>query len=132
MKVEAPVAEQGSLLARIGRGIGERAESCIENFADRERIPFASALRRCSEVGELATRSLKAIQEFVTLLEEFEQLVADALGLPRRAFDGDHYDIPQERYAEVVAAGATQVSGGQLIRRLIASGLRIPARDRQH
>lgn len=56
---------------------------------------------------------------------------ADALGLPRRAFDGDHYDIPQERYAEVVAAGATQVSGGQLIRRLIASGLRIPSRDRQ-
>ena len=28
------------------RGIGERAEACVENFADRERIPFAAALRR--------------------------------------------------------------------------------------
>ena len=62
------------------RGIGDRAEACIENFADRERIPFASALRRCSEVGELATRSLKAIQEFVALLEEFEQLVETGSG----------------------------------------------------
>jgi DNA helicase II / ATP-dependent DNA helicase PcrA len=62
------------------RGIGERAEACIENFADRERIPFASALRRCSEVGALATRSLKAIQEFVALLEEFEQLVETGSG----------------------------------------------------
>ena len=62
------------------RGIGERAEACIENFADRERIPFASALRRCAEVGELATRSLKAIQEFVALLEEFEQLVETGSG----------------------------------------------------
>ena len=62
------------------RGIGDRAEACIENFADRERIPFASALRRCSEVGELATRSLKAIQEFVALLEEFEHLLATGSG----------------------------------------------------
>src|SRR3712207_7918921 len=45
--------------------------SAVERFADRERIPFASALRRASEVGDLATRSLKAIQEFVALLEEF-------------------------------------------------------------
>ena len=62
------------------RGIGERAEACIENFADRERIAFANALRRCSEIGELATRSLKAIQEFVALLEEFEQLVETGSG----------------------------------------------------
>ncbi|WP_324274368.1 DNA helicase PcrA [Blastococcus brunescens] len=62
------------------RGIGDRAEACVENFADRERIPFAAALRRCSEVGELATRSLKAIQEFVALLEEFEQLVETGSG----------------------------------------------------
>jgi DNA helicase-2/ATP-dependent DNA helicase PcrA len=38
------------------RGIGEKAESCIESFADRERIAFASALRRCSEVNTLAPR----------------------------------------------------------------------------
>lgn len=64
--------------------------------------------------------------------ESYDELHAFAarVGLPPQAFDGDHYDIPQERYAAVVAAGALEVSGGQLIRRLIASGLRIPARNR--
>ena len=62
------------------RGIGERAEACIEQFADRERIAFATALRRCSEVTTLAARSLKNIQEFVALLEEFEQLVETGSG----------------------------------------------------
>src|SRR3712207_9071880 len=56
--------------------------SAVERFADRERIAFANALRRCSEVGDLATRSLKAIQEFVALLEEFEQLVETGSGPP--------------------------------------------------
>jgi hypothetical protein len=55
---------------------------------------------------------------------------AARLGIPERAFDLDHYDIPQERYADVVAAGATPVEGRELIRRLIRSGLRVPARDR--
>jgi Protein of unknown function (DUF4031) len=55
---------------------------------------------------------------------------AARLGIPERAFDGDHYDIPQERYDDVVAAGATPVDGHELIRRLIRSGLRIPRRDR--
>ena len=41
----------------------------------------------------------------------FDELHAFAhgLGIPRRAFDGDHYDIPAERYAEVVARGALPV-----------------------
>ena len=55
---------------------------------------------------------------------------AARLGIPERAFDRDHYDIPQERYDDVVAAGAEPVEGRELIRRLIASGLRIPGRDR--
>ena len=55
---------------------------------------------------------------------------ADQLGIPERAFDEDHYDIPQERYDDVVAAGATPVEGRELIRRLIASGLRVPKRER--
>jgi DNA helicase-2/ATP-dependent DNA helicase PcrA len=62
------------------RGIGERAEQCIEQFADQERIAFATALRRCTEVTSLASRSLKNIQEFVALLEEFEQLVETGSG----------------------------------------------------
>ncbi|MGY2066818.1 DNA helicase PcrA [Blastococcus sp. SYSU DS0619] len=62
------------------RGIGDKAESCVESFADRERIAFGTALRRCAEVPDLATRSLKALQEFVALLEEFEQLVETGSG----------------------------------------------------
>ncbi|MCW2576731.1 MAG: pcrA, partial [Modestobacter sp.] len=83
LKVVANPADVVSLRRVLNtpkRGIGERAESAVERFADRERIPFASALRRASEVGELATRSLKAIQEFVALLEEFEQLVETGSG----------------------------------------------------
>ncbi|NNG39664.1 DUF4031 domain-containing protein [Flexivirga sp. ID2601S] len=56
---------------------------------------------------------------------------AGRLGIPRRGFDHDHYDIPQERYDDVVAAGAVPVKGTELIRRLIASGLRVPERDRR-
>jgi DNA helicase-2/ATP-dependent DNA helicase PcrA len=62
------------------RGIGDRAEACVEQFADRERIAFATALRRCAEISDLATRSLKNIQDFVALLEEFEQLVETGSG----------------------------------------------------
>jgi hypothetical protein len=53
---------------------------------------------------------------------------AERVGIPERAFDRDHYDIPQERYDDVVAAGAEPVEGKELIRRLIASGLRRPRR----
>jgi DNA helicase II / ATP-dependent DNA helicase PcrA len=83
LKVVANPADVVSLRRVLNtpkRGIGERAESAVERFADRERIPFAAALRRASEVGELATRSLKAVQEFVALLEEFEQLVETGSG----------------------------------------------------
>ena len=56
----------------------------------------------------------------------FEELHAFALtlGIPPRGFDKDHYDVPAERYDDVVAAGATPVSSRDLVARLIASGLR--------
>jgi len=55
---------------------------------------------------------------------------ADASGIPERAFDRDHYDVPQRRYPDLVAMGAREVSGRELVRRLVRSGLRIPARQR--
>ncbi|KZM35113.1 DUF4031 domain-containing protein [Oerskovia enterophila] len=55
---------------------------------------------------------------------------AERLGLGRRAFDLDHYDVPADRHADCVAAGAHEVSGRELIVRLRASGLRVPARER--
>ncbi|HET8766126.1 MAG TPA: DUF4031 domain-containing protein, partial [Pedococcus sp.] len=36
---------------------------------------------------------------------------AAAQGIPRRAFEGDHYDVPDERYAALVGAGAQPVAG---------------------
>jgi hypothetical protein len=53
---------------------------------------------------------------------------ASELGIPRRAFEGDHYDIPEERYAAVVAAGALEVSGRELLRSLTSAGLRMQKR----
>ena len=52
------------------RGIGDRAEACVEAFSSRERIPFWEGLQRADEVPGLATRSLKAISAFVTMIEE--------------------------------------------------------------
>ncbi len=49
---------------------------------------------------------------------------AAGLGIPPRGFDRDHYDVPAERYADVVAAGATPVSSRELVRRLVGAGLR--------
>ncbi|WP_026547951.1 DUF4031 domain-containing protein [Paenarthrobacter nicotinovorans] len=55
---------------------------------------------------------------------------AVAAGIPERAFDGDHYDVPERRYDDLVLAGAIPVEARILVRKLIASGLRIPARER--
>lgn len=53
---------------------------------------------------------------------------ARRLGIPERGFEGDHYDLPEERYAAAVAAGAIPVTSRELLRRLHASGLRRPKR----
>lgn len=50
--------------------------------------------------------------------------------VPTRSFDLDHYDVPERRVAELVAAGAEPVTGRELVIRLIASGLRVRAKDR--
>ena len=39
------------------------------------------------------------------------RLFARAAGVPDRAFDLDHYDVPAERYDDLVAAGAVPVDG---------------------
>lgn len=57
---------------------------------------------------------------------------ARATSLPERSFDRDHYDVPDEAVLRLIAAGAQHVGGKELTRRLIASGLRVPARDRRH
>jgi hypothetical protein len=66
-----------------------------------------------------------------TSYDELHEL-AEALGIPRRGFQGDHYDLPEELREEAIRLGAEPVSGRELISRLLASGLRRPARDRSH
>jgi hypothetical protein len=56
-------------------------------------------------------------------LEELHA-VAVAMGIPRRAFHGDHYDVPEELRRDALAAGAVEVDSRELVRRLRASGLR--------
>jgi hypothetical protein len=60
--------------------------------------------------------------------ESFDELHAFArrVGVPERAFERDHYDIPAERHAALVAAGATPVRARDLVRRLSEAGLRRP------
>ncbi|MFV0430052.1 MAG: DUF4031 domain-containing protein [Arachnia sp.] len=65
----------------------------------------------------------------------FSHLVSDAsfaelhtfaasAGIPPRAFDRDHYDVPLRMYDELIARGAQPVRARDLVRRLIAAGLR--------
>ena len=49
---------------------------------------------------------------------------ARALDIPERGFDRDHYDVPSEWYDVMVEAGATPVSSRELVKALIAAGLR--------
>jgi DNA helicase-2/ATP-dependent DNA helicase PcrA len=57
------------------RGIGDRAEACVEALAQRERVPFWDALRRAEEAPGIASRSLNAIRSFVALIEELQSMV---------------------------------------------------------
>ena len=62
-------------------------------------------------------------------LAELHEFAA-AAGVTGRAFDLDHYDVPERIYSELVAAGARPVSGKDLVRALASSGLRVKARHR--
>ncbi|GAA3227536.1 DNA helicase PcrA [Actinocorallia longicatena] len=57
------------------RGIGDRAEACVEAHAARNRMSFWQALRTPYDVPGMATRSINAVSEFVTLLDELRAMV---------------------------------------------------------
>lgn len=56
---------------------------------------------------------------------------ASALGLPRRAFQGDHYDIPEQLRVVALERGAQAVASRELVRRLRRAGLRLSAVERR-
>lgn len=56
---------------------------------------------------------------------------AESNGIPRRGFQGDHYDVPEEYRDELISAGAQVVESRELLRRLRAAGLRLTPAERR-
>jgi DNA helicase-2/ATP-dependent DNA helicase PcrA len=56
------------------RGIGDRAEALLTEWADRERRSFAEALEHARDVPGMATRSVVAVSEFAATLAELRAL----------------------------------------------------------
>jgi hypothetical protein len=63
-------------------------------------------------------------------LEELHAFAA-AAGIPRRAFDHDHYDVPARKWDEMVAMGAEPVGVREMVERLRASGLRVSQKQKR-
>ncbi len=65
--------------------------------------------------------------------ESYDELFefTDSLGIARRAFQGDHFDIPEEHRDAMIAAGARVVESRELVRRLRAAGLRLSPAERR-
>ncbi len=57
------------------RGIGERAEACVEALASRERITFWEALQRVDQAPGIASRSVTCVKGFVAMVEELQSMV---------------------------------------------------------
>jgi len=65
-----------------------------------------------------------------TSLDELHDFAARA-GIPRRGFQGDHYDVPEDYREEMLALGAQLVESRELVRRLRAAGLRLSPAQRR-
>ncbi len=56
------------------RGIGDRAEACVEALSSRERIGFGPALERADEAPGIGSRAVRAIGEFTALMASLREL----------------------------------------------------------
>ncbi len=72
----ADVVSLRRILNTPRRGIGDKAESAIALFAERERLPFAGALEIADESFGLATRSVNAIADFRNLMTSLRGVAA--------------------------------------------------------
>ena len=59
------------------RGIGDTSERAIDRFATEEGIPLGDALRRAGEVPGLGARQVRAVADFVAVLDELAAGVAE-------------------------------------------------------
>ena len=60
------------------RGIGDRAEACVEALSTRDRISFGQALRHAKDAPGIAARSANSIAEFVQMLDDLRELARSA------------------------------------------------------
>jgi DNA helicase-2/ATP-dependent DNA helicase PcrA len=60
------------------RGIGDRAEACVEALSTRDRISFGQALRGAAKAPGISTRAANSIAEFVSLLDDLRELARTA------------------------------------------------------
>ena len=51
--------------------------------------------------------------------------MAARLEVPRRVFQGDHYDLDEQRRARAIELGAVPVTSRELLARLRVAGLRL-------
>ena len=63
-------------------------------------------------------------------LDELHQFAA-AAGIPPRGFHGDHYDVPEDYYAEMVERGAQPTDSRAVVHALQRAGLRLTAAQRR-
>ena len=63
-------------------------------------------------------------------LDELHAFAA-ANGIPRRGFQGDHYDVAEEYRDVMIDGGAMVVESRELLRRLKAAGLRLTPAQRR-
>jgi ATP-dependent DNA helicase UvrD/PcrA len=60
------------------RGIGDRAQACVEALAARDRISFGAALRRSADAPGISPRSANACADFVSLIDDLLELSTHA------------------------------------------------------
>ncbi|MCY1137919.1 DNA helicase PcrA [Actinoplanes sp. Pm04-4] len=60
------------------RGIGDRAEACVEALSSRDRVSFGQALRRAKDAPGISTRAANSIADFVQLLDDLREMSATA------------------------------------------------------
>ncbi len=62
------------------RGLGDRSESMVAVFAERERISFGAALDRVDEVPGLGTRAITGLRAFAEMMADLRALVESGAG----------------------------------------------------
>jgi hypothetical protein len=80
--------------------------------------------------GRAGRRSAGRLWAHLISDESYDELheFAATLGIPRRGFERDHYDVPESLVDTAIGLGATLVSSREIIAKLNAAGLRRPQR----